>query len=254
MQCERPIKEYRTGSEGLLVTLRCGSCKPCRLRAQQSWIARLLAEQYVSTCVSFCTLTMNDTTLEDLNVTTPQKFLKRLRKRTPGKIRYFLCGEYGSKTNRPHYHAIIFSTTEITYPLLQDAWQQGFVQVSPMKSSLSSMRYATKYVWKDDSLKTMSRKPGLGSSVFTKLGEKVAHMGMTNLPQYVQFGSRKYPIHKTCRDYLSVGYQRIAGVPPRIGFNPITSDLTIRAELAYGVPAHSQGRAGHGKICSIHET
>jgi hypothetical protein len=35
--------------------------------------------------------------------------MKRLRKKIqPLKIRFFHCGEYGDKTRRPHYHALIF--------------------------------------------------------------------------------------------------------------------------------------------------
>lgn len=38
-----------------------------------------------------------------------QLFMKRLRRAFPNdKIRFFACGEYGSDTFRPHYHAIIF--------------------------------------------------------------------------------------------------------------------------------------------------
>lgn len=38
-----------------------------------------------------------------------QLFMKRLRKAFPDdKIRFYACGEYGSTTFRPHYHAIIF--------------------------------------------------------------------------------------------------------------------------------------------------
>ena len=35
-----------------------------------------------------------------------QKFIKRLRK--DYDIKYFACGEYGDKTLRPHFHAILF--------------------------------------------------------------------------------------------------------------------------------------------------
>ncbi len=34
-------------------------------------------------------------------------FLKRLRKKT-SELRYFMCGEYGERTDRPHYHAVLF--------------------------------------------------------------------------------------------------------------------------------------------------
>lgn len=38
-----------------------------------------------------------------------QLFLKRLRKHlAPKKVSFFLCGEYGEKEFRPHYHAILF--------------------------------------------------------------------------------------------------------------------------------------------------
>lgn len=41
------------------------------------------------------------------------KFLKRLRKflydRYQRKVRYFYCGEYGTKTLRPHYHLCLFN-------------------------------------------------------------------------------------------------------------------------------------------------
>lgn len=36
------------------------------------------------------------------------KWLKRLRKALPFKIRFFLVGEYGGIKHRPHFHAIIF--------------------------------------------------------------------------------------------------------------------------------------------------
>lgn len=38
-----------------------------------------------------------------------QKFFKRLRKKFGEGIRYFACGEYGSKNGRPHYHALLFN-------------------------------------------------------------------------------------------------------------------------------------------------
>ena len=37
-----------------------------------------------------------------------QKFMKRLRKAVPCKVRYYHCGEYGDNTRRPHYHAVLF--------------------------------------------------------------------------------------------------------------------------------------------------
>lgn len=75
----------------------------------------------------FLTLTYeNLPLLSSLNPQHPQKFLKRLRKRLNGTTKiwldelctvpnplyihtkYFLVGEYGSKTARPHYHLILW--------------------------------------------------------------------------------------------------------------------------------------------------
>lgn len=62
---------------------------------------------------SMITLTYDDQNVPtNYSVEKPalQKFFKRLRKSLRGKkIKYFACGEYGEKTLRPHYHAIIFN-------------------------------------------------------------------------------------------------------------------------------------------------
>jgi hypothetical protein len=60
------------------------------------------------------TLTYNDAHLPQPEYPTLrkdhfQKFMKRLRKAFhPRKIRFYHCGEYGEKYNRPHYHALLF--------------------------------------------------------------------------------------------------------------------------------------------------
>eukprot|EP01043_Picozoa_sp_COSAG02_P068353 COSAG02_NODE_11317_length_1749_cov_1.025455_4_plen_67_part_01 len=44
---------------------------------------------------------------DSLDVRDFQLFMKRLRKKHQHKIRFFNCGEYGEKNQRPHYHALI---------------------------------------------------------------------------------------------------------------------------------------------------
>lgn len=60
----------------------------------------------------FVTLTYRDEDLPHppgLQKRDHQLFFKRLRKALRGRrIAFFLCGEYGESTFRPHYHAIIF--------------------------------------------------------------------------------------------------------------------------------------------------
>ena len=40
------------------------------------------------------------------------------------KIRYFACGEYGDRTARPHYHAIVFglSLSSDDKQMVKDSW------------------------------------------------------------------------------------------------------------------------------------
>lgn len=65
---------------------------------------------------SFVTLTYTDKTLPltthglpTLNPRDLQLWLKRLRKAmSPFRLRFYAVGEYGGKTERPHYHAILF--------------------------------------------------------------------------------------------------------------------------------------------------
>lgn len=51
-----------------------------------------------------------------------QDFFKRLRKRTGSRLRYYLCGEYGTQHKRPHYHVILFSDDSCDDSDIIKAW------------------------------------------------------------------------------------------------------------------------------------
>jgi hypothetical protein len=100
--------------------------------------------------------------------------MKRLRKSNPGsKLRYYIVGEYGTKTNRPHYHALIFNIGDIS--TVDRAWTHGLVHVGSVNSA--SIAYTTKYIDKekripvhknDDRLPEFSlMSKGLGKSYLT---------------------------------------------------------------------------------------
>ncbi len=132
-----------------------------------------------------------------------QKFIKRLRKHFPQKIRYFHCGEYGDETLRPHYHAClfncsfrdqtVFSETEgiTTYssPILEKLWPYGFSTVGELNFQTAS--YVAGYIlkkitgnqateeylrndeygvayWVEPPYVTMSLKPGIGHEFYQK--------------------------------------------------------------------------------------
>lgn len=134
----------------------------------------------------FITLTYKETD-GNLHKDDLQRFWKRLRKRiSPIKIRYFACGEYGGKGNRPHYHAIVFGwrpddlklvscvgyDCRYSSAMLADVWHLGFVSVGDV--TFASAKYCAKYLAKLDDrphevkpFTLMSRRPGIGQGVVT---------------------------------------------------------------------------------------
>lgn len=80
-----------------------------------------------------------------------QKFFKRLRinrfrSGRSSNISYYACGEYGERTQRPHYHAIVFGLdfNDVDRGDVADAWHHGhtdFGLVTP-----ASIRYVAGYI------------------------------------------------------------------------------------------------------------
>ena len=105
MLCAKPWRN--AGSE-----LPCGQCMPCRINRRNIWTTRLLLELTQHDEASWITLTYNNNNLpynEELSKDDYQLWLKRLRKANPEKkIRYYLCGEYGDNSGRPHFHVVLF--------------------------------------------------------------------------------------------------------------------------------------------------
>lgn len=114
---ETPIFEF--------FTIPCGQCLGCRIKTSRDWANRMMLEMPYASSAWFLTLTYDDDHIpvsEMLDSETGeivehatldkkelQKFIKRLRKKFGDGIRYYAVGEYGSKTMRPHYHAIIWN-------------------------------------------------------------------------------------------------------------------------------------------------
>jgi hypothetical protein len=136
----------------------CGKCKNCRRRHQAAWSFRMLQEASYSTSACFITLTYSDENLNwgeyapSLSKRDLQLFFKRLRKvqaaRSNVKIRYYACGEYGTETFRPHYHAIMFNMLpELMFDaVLSEIWKLGNVRVDPC--NIATIQYTSKYVMK----------------------------------------------------------------------------------------------------------
>lgn len=103
----------------------CGQCRECKLKHAQQWAHRIMLETKEYEYNYFITLTYKDEKLNYREITSTetgeilkinslekrdlQLFWKRLRKITGLKHKYFACGEYGPRTNRPHYHAVVMN-------------------------------------------------------------------------------------------------------------------------------------------------
>jgi len=124
MACYYPIHAFRsltpgegvhfkrTSHSGEAITLPCGQCIGCRIDKANSWAIRLMHERHMHEDSMFLTLTYSPEHLPENGTLVPkhfQDFMKRYRFAiAPTKIRFFHAGEYGERTQRPHYHAIIF--------------------------------------------------------------------------------------------------------------------------------------------------
>ena len=89
----------------------CGSCIGCRSEQSRQWAVRMMHEARQHDSSLFVTLTLDDRHLNENAELSPEdfsRFIKRLRKTQNSPISFFGCGEYGEKTQRPHYHALLF--------------------------------------------------------------------------------------------------------------------------------------------------
>lgn len=146
---------------GQKLRIPCGQCIGCRLERSRQWATRCLHESQQHNANCFITLTYSPLSLPESGSLVKkdfQDFMKRFRKKiTPTKIKYFHCGEYGDKLQRPHYHACIFGydfpdrklytvrneTRLYTSETLQALWPQGFSTIGDV--TFESAAYVARY-------------------------------------------------------------------------------------------------------------
>ena len=114
-------------------------------------------------------------------------------------IKYYAVGEYGSKTFRPHYHAIIFNLEPSTVNALNQIWGLGHVGIGT--AEIASVHYTTKYViqptakdlWEPMAPPFSLISKGMGKAYLDSNGFHhkkalqnfvVGHRGTARLPRY----------------------------------------------------------------------
>lgn len=199
------------------VEIPCGQCHECRLNRAREWANRCLFEMEYHKQSLFVTLTYDEkhipknkvinpdgevTTVATLNKKHLSDFMKYLRqeyaKEHDNKLRFFGCGEYGSKTHRPHYHVIIFgleldAINDLTFrhtnfqgdrfytsKMIDKVWKKGLAVVS--ECTWESCCYTARYIMKkqlgkgakeyyedmciEPEFTQMSRMPGIGKQYY----------------------------------------------------------------------------------------
>lgn len=195
------------------VTIPCGMCVGCRMERAQSWAVRCMHEARMHEYSSFVTLTYSDEKLpfrHALVYRDFQLFIHRLRKRLGKPVRFYMSGEYGERTGRPHFHACLFG---VFFPdreyyrksgsgsrlyksaFLDSVWGLGLCSIGDVtfESACYTARYICKKVTGDmaedhyrrvdgdtgevyflpPEFSRMSLKPGIGATWFAKFQDDV---------------------------------------------------------------------------------
>ena len=101
----------------MFIEVPCGHCACCRDKKCREWEFRAVAESVSSSnSTYFITLTYAPKYFPHYGVTKSaiQLFMKRLRIKLDRLgiehcIKYFACGEYGTRSKRPHYHLLLWN-------------------------------------------------------------------------------------------------------------------------------------------------
>lgn len=138
----------------------CGHCLACKIDRTKAWGLRLMLESLCHEDSVFITLTYDPEHVRKVSVCEGsqvlfdtlykpdlQRFFKRFRKRLGDrKIKYYAVGEYGSRTFRPHYHAIIFGASTLDRTLIEESWPFGYVDCGDV--TIQSCNYVSGYIQK----------------------------------------------------------------------------------------------------------
>lgn len=232
--------------------LACGQCVGCKLRRSQDWAVRCVHEAQLHKHSIFATFTYDEEHVPvdyQLDYRDFQLFLKRLRKHFgQARIRFYMCGEYGTKLWRPHFHACLFGVRfDDTYqwkkdlvrsPTLDRLWGKGIAPYGAV--TLESAAYVARYMIVEQEryvideagalhkrvreFTRMSLRPGIGARWLERFssdvypdGEVVVNGALQLAPRYydVVF-SRSHPdvVDEVRAKRAALGFERWADNTP----------------------------------------
>lgn len=190
-------------------------------------------------------------------------WLKRFRaKISPTKIRYYLVGEYGDETQRPHYHVALFGYPTCSYvnsrysrsrqncchscDLVRDTWGLGQVMLGTLETA--SAGYVAGYVTKKLTNKNdprllgrapefarMSLRPGIGADFMHEVASTVLQFDLEeatqgDVPSSLRHGSRTLPLGR----YLRRKLRTLVGKDPHAPQTPTDPEMLALQVRARG--------------------
>lgn len=161
--------------------------------------------------------------VQTLNKEEIKLFLDNLQHQIKNKyathLRYYICGEYGKKNHRPHYHAILFfrntNNDELfrfkINSIIEKLWYKGYVHLDHDVNDLNIM-YCTKYMIKkqdvpqgaDEGFSLKSKGLGLSflekPTIVSRLLRQIENEGSANVS--FQSTGIKTPLPRYYRDKI----------------------------------------------------
>lgn len=139
--CKATSFQGRWGPD--LMVLPCRQCIQCRLEKSRQAAVRLIHELKFHPYSGFLTLTYDDEHLPQSRSLEPGRWTKfardlraRFEYRDLGKLKFFGVGEYGDISQRPHYHAIVYSDSPLLVEEVESSQSGGRQFVSPEVSAV----------------------------------------------------------------------------------------------------------------------
>lgn len=255
--------------------LPCGKCTECISKRACEWATRCRHEIACHDENCFITLTYDDENLPSFLIVKDkfQKFMKKLRKKTKKKLKYIVSHEYGSRTGRPHHHAIIFGWTPSNQEYIMDApsgerlfssqelsdlWRHGFHSIGDAneKTAYYIASYALKsckrtvtdtdtgeLVTVSDSM-DVSKRPAIGLEFFHENVEQLLDSGET-LPRYYQkLLEKHYPdLYERYENESLLRNTKARGIHERLAKHVITEQKKQASSKGFRSAPESQEAA-----------
>lgn len=221
----------------------CGKCISCKLDYSREWATRITHEAQTAGISCFITLTIDDDHMQKVSFSrikdkkeypgysvykrSVQLFIKRMRKQTKAKFKYFACGEYGDLRQRPHYHICIlgydfpdkiyWKKTESGSNIyrskeLEKLWEFGFAHIGEV--NFQTAGYTARYTLK----KSKNKEEYVHVDGYNEETGEITKMYGLN-PEFIIMSKgigldwwNKYKTD-TDKDYLSIDYDKKVKVP-----------------------------------------